>query len=117
MRVSQKLLFSILALFVVVCLYRLEEYMVADDFIIISTVLCNPAQESCFVPDCEYQGLGSDDCNQTPYKKITIHARNAPHCVYEHDCTYIDCTDSRECLETLCTTDSIEPGEMCIHTP
>lgn len=106
------ILVALLASLLVVVVYRFEEYQVAGDYLIYTTASCDATNERCFVMDCDPT---DEECDQTPYKKITVHAGSAPACALEHTCEDFVCpVEDSSCEVLLCNDDAVEDGEVCM---
>ncbi len=111
---KQKLIYlSLLFCLVIIALYRFIDLEVKRDFLIYSTLSCNPEIENCFASNCSLDDVG---CDKTPYKKITIPAYNSPSCVLEHTCDDFKCSDFENCKLDYCTEDLLTEGEECAQS-
>jgi hypothetical protein len=91
---------------------RYRGYIQKGEFMITTQITCSPSSTSCFVADCEPTDPG---CDTTPYKKISLLAKEADQCVLEHTCTNFSCpTGSSTCTVTFCSNDNLESGEKCL---
>lgn len=105
------ILTTLLASLLVVVAYRFGEYQVAGDYLIYTTVTCDSTTEQCFIVDCN---PADEECDQAPYKKVTLHAGSAPTCALEHSCEAFACpANDSTCEVVLCDADVIEEGEIC----
>ncbi len=95
--------------------YRYDQYVLAKNYMMLSTASCDPAFESCFAADCE--GLEETECDTTPYAKVTVLAADAPQCLFEHSCEDFSCEGKEQCEFTYCAEDTLEEGEICVSTP
>jgi hypothetical protein len=102
----------LLALLVVVG-YRYYEYVHMRNFLLDVNVSCKPAQESCFVANCN---PADSECDTTPYKKVEIIAHDAPVCLEEHTCEDFSCDGITGCTITNCSAPSLSDGEKCFET-
>jgi hypothetical protein len=81
------------------------------DYLITASVPCDPTSGSCFVAEC-----GEDteiDCDETPYAKATLLAREAPACLEEHSCATFSCAGREACAVAFCSDDTAADGERC----
>lgn len=95
----------------IVMAHSFVRYKVERDFVLTGSIACNAESESCFVADCSPD---DPECDLTPYKKIQINAKRAPSCLYEHTCEDFVCSESNECIQTLCSDETREDGERCL---
>ncbi len=92
-------------------------YFLERDFLITDHIPCDPALDSCFVQDCDPE---DDECDTEPYKRIEKGAAYITMCPnYLIDqCPALSCeTDEPNCIVTLCSEETMEEGEVCIHAP
>lgn len=102
-------IFFILILFLVVAGERYLEYIHNKNFEILVNTSCQLGEQGCFVADCE----AGPDCDQTPYKKVSILAKEAPKCLGEHTCENFTCSGLESCEITYCSEETLEDGEKC----
>ena len=96
----------------VIILYRYEQYVVEKNFMVFSHIPCDTATQSCFQVDCD--SAEDSTCDAFAYKKITLPAREASACIYEHTCDDFRCdSTSARCSITLCSEGVLESGERC----
>jgi len=100
-------------LFLIVSLYRFEQYMVNKNFVIDVNTLCDPSTENCF------DSTNDLSFGQNPYKKVEIIARYAPKCLEEHTCESFVCPDNlnnpNDCIITYCSAETKVDGESCVN--
>jgi hypothetical protein len=110
MKYSKYFYIAITILILIVTGYRFVQYRVENNFLLYGTISCNTETESCFVWDCSLDEL---DCDQTPYKKVTVWAASAPDCLYENDCEDFSCEGIKECQIQNCSAEALMDEEMC----
>lgn len=114
MEKKQKYLAAILiGFFLFSILAKYYHFIVERDFMVTSTVSCNPSIENCFIYEC----IDGEACDEAPYKYIEKNARNAPECnpYTEESCPELFCEPEEVgCEVTLCSEDILEDGESCI---
>lgn len=102
---------TITILLLIVIIYRFEQYQVEKNFYIYGTVACDTEFESCFGYECAAEDA---ECEISAYKKVELHASNAPKCLFENDCSSFSCTNLENCSETYCSEETLEDGEVCL---
>ena len=110
----QKLVYILIALcFFLVIASRFFEYQVTKDFLIYTTISCEPSSHNCFVWDCSPED--DIECDTSPYAKIQIPMRNTSKCLLEHSCAENEfvCREENECTLTYCLDDELVEGEVC----
>lgn len=105
------LLVLIIVALIIVIVYRYDQYVIKDNFILTAAVVCDPSNEGCFVADCD---ATDPACDVTPYKKVSILASEALECVQEHSCETFQCVPGTSCKITYCSEASLEDGEICL---
>ena len=98
-------------LIAIVVANRYEQYVVRENFTLTLTSSCEPASEQCFDPN---SAAGIALFEDTPYKKVTIIARNAPPCLEEHTCSDFTCTGIAGCSITYCSPTNAADDEGCV---
>ncbi|MEN9647420.1 MAG: hypothetical protein RLY57_224 [Candidatus Parcubacteria bacterium] len=91
--------------------YRFNDFVINKNFVINVAVNCNTEIEQCFVSDCNTEI--DSECDQEPYKKISILKKYAPACLEEHSCENFKCSDFQSCMEINCSEASLDEGEIC----
>lgn len=91
--------------------YRFDQYVIQRNFVMVANAFCDPESEECFVMDCDPET--DEECDATPYKKVSILASEAPACLQEHTCETFSCDGLSSCEITTCDDESLEEGEAC----
>lgn len=99
----------ILIIFLGVVTFRLEEYLIAKNYILFTHMPCNPSEGTCFSTICDPQ---DSTCSEEKYTKVQIFASDAPSCVVENNCDTNICNEVT-CTELSCTPATIEDYEKC----
>lgn len=110
---TKHILIILFILILGIVFYRFEQYKVEKNFLLFGTVECQVEDTSCFVADCSPDV--DPECDITLYQKIEVSARNAPACLFEHDCVDFVCEESQGCEVIVCSQDTIDIGESCIE--
>lgn len=105
------LLVIIITALIIVIVYRYDQYVIRDNFVLTAAVVCDFSTEKCFVADCDTE---DPLCDARPYKKVSILASEAPECVQEHSCEMFQCAPGTSCEITYCSESSLEDGEICL---
>lgn len=114
---SKWLLFVFAALLVSAIAWKYSVYLIERDFFITDHIPCDPALDSCFVQECDAANM---DCDPEPYKRIEKNATNITLCpnYLTDQCPALTCeANEPDCAVTLCSEETMEEGEVCIHTP
>ncbi len=89
------------------------------DFTIQTEAVCNPAQEKCFVRDCDpkYErcNLGND---KLVYKLVTKPARDLPECdpFYGQCDQFLTCDPGKkDCKVTYCNPNNLADDQACFN--
>ena len=90
-------------LFISSVAYRYLEYTQEKNFIVFAQLPCNSLIENCFVVE-----------DSATFKKVSVSAKDAPHCVYEGDCENFSCDSMSECQITYCSNEILLDGESCV---
>lgn len=83
------------------------------DYLVYTEVSCDPETESCFSWVCEEE---DEECDDAPYKKITLTAAYAPLCdIYtDEECPEPSCSPLDTACEVIfCSEETLEEGEIC----
>lgn len=85
---------------------------VRGDYMLFSEVECDPAEEACFVRECE------EDCDpKSPeeyYKTRSVSAAFVSTCnPTVEECSDQLCSEIPTCVEHLCIDESVPEGEWC----
>ena len=92
--------------------YRYNQYIVHKNFYIDVNTQCDPSVESCFAWDCDPEE--DEECDNTPYKKVSILSSDAPKCLEEHSCENFTCDSNVELCEIVyCSESVLDEGEIC----
>jgi hypothetical protein len=112
MEKSTKYFFIFLALMILATVaFRYDQYVIKKNFVLNVATTCRAQEKNCFVMACT---VGEDDCDKTPYKKVTIKDYEAPKCLEEHTCESFSCDPKwSTCSIANCAEDTIEDGEVC----
>jgi hypothetical protein len=111
---SKVLIAAFFAVVVVATVWKYDAFVIRHDFRVYDQVPCDPITESCFAYECEEF---DEECDDAPFKKIEKNAKYIPLCpnYLEEECKPLSCTTGEEdCVETLCSEDVLEEGEMCV---
>lgn len=102
---------SALILFVLlgVAAFRLEEYLLAKNYVLFTHVPCDPSEEICFSTICS---TGDTTCVEEKYAKVEISANDAPACVVENNCDLNICSEVT-CTQLECNGVNLEEYEKC----
>ncbi len=108
-----KILVTLVALlFIVSAVLQYRHFVGNKEFLVVNHVSCDPLRESCFISDCD--PLIDEDCDTTPFKKITMTASYAPSCTANESCEEPRCFDEdKKCLVVACSVYFLEEGEVC----
>ena len=108
-RKSRLLLTFFLLVVGTVVYFGYQKFFVELNFVLESTIECDPRFESCFVW-CE------DECEENYYKKIAKKAYNVPACSNIFECEPPICElGEEECEITTCSEETVEVGEICTN--
>jgi hypothetical protein len=89
---------------------RYADYVWAKNTMLSIYAPCDTSTESCFIAD---KDSAWSDIQLEPYKKITIREKYASSCLEEHVCEKFSCSNTPDCIETLCSDSTLENGEKC----
>jgi hypothetical protein len=111
------LLVLIILVILSVVFYRYNEYVVKKNFYIDSTISCDPSVESCFAWDCSSDE--DPECDDSPYKKVSMVSNIAPNCLEEHACESFSCPENSgdSCVVISCSEETLSDGEICAEAP
>lgn len=101
---------SILVLIAIVG-YRYQQYVVDHNFKLKVNTSCDPTTEACFQADCD--PASDAECDTSPYKKVSILAKEAPACLEEHSCEAFTCDGKASCSISYCSESEVSDGEVC----
>jgi len=94
--------------------WKYYKFFIIRDYVVVTTISCDPSLESCFVLECEDD---SEGCEPVPYKKMDTYAYLTPPCdpYTNQACPEPVCVEGgEECTVTLCSEKNLEEGEMCV---
>ena len=114
MDAKSKILIGLFILFVIAAgVWKYHSFFVERDFVIYTWVSCDTTTESCFAMECEE---GDEECDDWAYKKMEIPASETPYCdpYVDEECPEPVCEVGSDCIEILCSEETLEEGEMCL---
>lgn len=100
--------FSLLLLAVIG--YRFKEYFFEKNFLVATTLPCDPAKHLCFTIECPED----ETCERGPYKKIVAPRFQVPECLEERTCQDFTCRPELGCREISCSYLDRMKGEICV---
>ena len=105
---------SILIVFAAAAAWNYHTYFIAQDYVVLDYVSCDPASEACFAEMCEED---AEECDDTQYKKMEKRAWTVPACARDdEECLELSCEPGEEaCIVTYCSEDTLEDGEVCVE--
>ncbi|HVY36105.1 MAG TPA: hypothetical protein VG982_02405 [Candidatus Paceibacterota bacterium] len=109
-RAQVTIILVVLAIFIVAG-YRYKGYVLDGNYTVLANTVCDASEGHCFVSDCSPGE--SENCDQTPYKKVTIERKYAPECILNHTCESFYCGDIPTCSITYCSDETLDEGEIC----
>jgi hypothetical protein len=112
---SKQVLFLIAIIIFIFIGFQYKKIVIDQDFTVNGSLPCDTVNERCFTKSCpETQRM--INCDNAPYKKISITATFAPKCLFEEKCgSSFECSQytKQSCVITYCSKQSIEGSEKC----
>lgn len=109
---TQNNIYILLFLFLIIVIaVTFMHYVVRKNFLIYTTIPCDENEHSCFIYDCS--GSLTNECDEAPFKKIAVPAKDVPVCFLEHTCSSSECSTTQGCVQTFCSNENLEEGEVC----
>lgn len=95
-------------------------YIVLRDYLVQVETSCDPAEEACFVYECESEDeegcIALGESYYSPYAIVVRDARHVPLCASdsEADCDVRDCGSDASCHITYCDPETRMNEQICL---